>query len=409
MRMKIRGRSIVLDDAGFKESDHPRAPDGKFTSGAAGGKAIQSGVTFPKAGSLSNKIWHMAHDLSKKNGKAPTAKELNAYASSHGLEINPATASTQLNNYKKWVSNKEVEEQKNEKTPNTPATMNTVASMTGFKKEYSNEKITYYEKGDCKVSYIGATGSWQLKKGGELKAKGDDMDDLLSAMHKYAPEPEKPKVTPKPAPIKTKEPVPTVPDPHSVETAPRYASVIPSSSFNYTEYGIPDASGFPAGIKESLKNYTGSNYMKINSAMRFESDYNNVTQKVMRDILHIQKSFQIVPPTTEDCVVGRKVGLDALKTMAKSAGLNHLSELQPGTIIQEDGIVSTSHSEHVWSGDVRFSVKIPKGAKAINVQGISHNSSEQETLLPPGTRFKINKVSQNTGKHAYHLEVEVML
>jgi len=50
---------------------------------------------------------------------------------------------------------------------------------------------------------------------------------------------------------------------------------------------------------------------------------------------------------------GRKAKLEALRTMAKHAGLNHLSELQAGNILCDDGIVSTSHSPEAWDGNVK--------------------------------------------------------
>lgn len=58
---------------------------------------------------------------------------------------------------------------------------------------------------------------------------------------------------------------------------------------------------------------------------------------------------------------------------------------------------------------VRMTIKIPKGAKAINVEDISRNSQEQETILPPGSQFKITEIKQNHKGFAYHIDCEVML
>ena len=419
MRIKFRVRAGTVDD--FKEGEHPRGPDGKFTSGAAGGKDIQSGITFPKQGSLTNKVWHMAHEYQKKHGVQPSPKQLQDWAKGHGLELNKNTLGVSLYNYKKWSENAEqpAKEQKSEKPkiakpkvaepekpkeivyPKTNEGFAQLAETNGFTKEGDFNGMPYYQKGSVKVSFSEEHGTWQMKQNGQVVAKGDDMNKLNGAMMNYAGSLFN-------APPKSQQPVYTPPDKHDTKSAPVYASVKAAGNFKFTKYGIPDASGFPESIKAAIQSYTGSGYSAINSAMRFESDFDKLDVGVMRKILNIQKAFHIVPPTTEDCTVGRKVGLEALKTMAKSAGLNHLSELQEGSIIQDDAVVSTSHAGHVWSGDVKFDIKVPKGSKAINVEDISHHSSEQETLLPPGSKFKINKVQKNHKGHEFYLEVELL-
>ena len=75
------------------------------------------------------------------------------------------------------------------------------------------------------------------------------------------------------------------------------------------------------------------------------SEIDNVSPAMMKNILHLQKAFHMAPPTTKDCNVKRNIKLEVLKTMAKSAGLNHLDEIQSGTILSDDGIISTSHKE----------------------------------------------------------------
>jgi len=402
-RLRFIDKPLPFQDKDFKEDDHPRDPDGKFTSG--GGKSIQGGVTIPKEGSLSNKIWAMAHNLSKKNGKSPTASELSAYAASKGMELNKATVGTQLNYYKKWAAANpaEAEEPKKEKPklPNTLESVATLSEAAGLKKEGEFGGVTYFKNDNTKVSYKPDTKSWQVKTDGELVAQGNgDMADLEAALAKI-PKVKKPKTS-------QTQPAPKI-DQLATHTAPNYASALPKSSFSYNSHGIPKTEGFPSGIQSALKRYTGSRYKQINAAMRFEADYDSLDTSTMRDILHLQKAFHCVPETTKEASVGRKVGLDALKTMAKHAGLNHLTEIQPGTILQEDGISSTSHSENIWSGDVRFSIKIPKGAKAIYVDDISPHKGENETLLPPGTKFKINKVQQDTGWYKFDIECEVLL
>lgn len=70
------GRFKFIDNGDFEEHQHPRGPDGKFTAGAAGGKEIQNGMVFPKAGSSAkNKIWQSAHEYHQKFGNYPSSNQ----------------------------------------------------------------------------------------------------------------------------------------------------------------------------------------------------------------------------------------------------------------------------------------------------------------------------------------------
>jgi ribosomal protein L18E len=278
----------------------------------------------------------------------------------------------------------------------------------GFEHEGDWHGMPYYQTPDekVKVSYSQAGKSWQMKKDGKVVVKGNTLGELNEALKKHTG-PDNFTSSAKPKITKPSQPAPQ-PDHHSTQSAPVYGGVKAAPSFTHTVHGIADAQGFSGGMLSALRKYTGGNYTNINEAMRFEVDYGNVAPHLMKDILNLQKAFHVVPPTTEDCVVGCKIKLDALKTMVKSAGLNHLSELQEGSIIRDDAIVSTSHSSHVWDGDVKLKIKVPKGSRAIHVSKISIHPKENETLLPPGSRFKINKAQENYDGFSYYLEVELL-
>lgn len=64
----------------------------------------------------------------------------------------------------------------------------------------------------------------------------------------------------------------------------------------------------------------------------------------------------------------------------------------PGTLIRDDGFVSTSTSlkEAGWFGDVMLHMQLPKGFNAIDTQ-----SDEAEVLLPRGTQFKVTEIKDN--------------
>jgi hypothetical protein len=192
-----------------------------------------------------------------------------------------------------------------------------------------------------------------------------------------------------------------------VQTAPAYATRLSASQFSFSSKGIPNEKGFSAGIQKSLRAYRGSSYQHINKAMRFSTDFNDVSPVTLTHILNLQRAFQQAPPTTKDVELGRKVNMAALMTMARSAGLSDLNEPQPGHILYDEALVSTSYDKDTWSGDVNFRITGLKGSKAIDLSE-SINAGEGETILPPGTKFKISKVARNTGGFKYQIYCEAM-
>ena len=64
----------------------------------------------------------------------------------------------------------------------------------------------------------------------------------------------------------------------------------------------------------------------------------------------------------------------------------------PGTVIRDDGFVSTSTSEKEagWFGDAMLHITLPKGFHAIDTK-----SDEAEVLLPRGTQFKVTDIKDN--------------
>jgi hypothetical protein len=77
-----------------------------------------------------------------------------------------------------------------------------------------------------------------------------------------------------------------------------------------------------------------------------------------------------------------------------------------GKILQDPGIVSCSHSENTWSGNYLMEIHCAKGARGLYADGFSSNSSELETLLPPNSRFIINKVE--TGSFSKGANVKIV-
>ncbi|HJZ12900.1 MAG TPA: ADP-ribosyltransferase, partial [Acidobacteriota bacterium] len=201
----------------------------------------------------------------------------------------------------------------------------------------------------------------------------------------------------------------------ATSTAKAYGDKIAEEKFKFAESGIANETALPTKVKQSITAYKGSSYQEINHAMRFNDsfDANTVSAQTMAHILNLQRAFSAVAPSQKDAVVGRKIGVEGLKAMAKDAGLGSLDDLKPGMVLREPGIVSTSHSPHVWSGNVRFEIKVPKGSRAIDIsETIKTNQGEQEVLLGPDSKLKISEVKKDHTAHGhkyqYHIVCELV-
>ena len=419
-RLKMHGRKIVFQDAppDFKEGEHPRAPNGQFTSnGGITGHKIQNGITAPKENSASHLIWSIASKL-KENGINVSASTITSEAYNvHGKELNPSTVNTQLYNYKKYHApyQPKVQHVASELPPdmvaaenkiaNNAENFNILAKSTGLPLEGNYNGITYYKAGNTKLSYMTHSGTWVLSHNGEFETGSslNKLHETLTNMNiKHIAE--KP---PKTVKIPKSEPAAPPKEDNTTHSSKNYASAIPASNFKFTTNGISDEKGFNSAMRDSIKAYKGTSYKAINSAMRFSTSFDDIDNSTMKHILNLQRAFAIVPVTVKDNIVGRKIGIDALKTMAKDAGLGDLKDLQVGNIIRDEGIVSTSLNAHVWKGDVNFRIKVPAGSKAIDLSQ-SINKSEVETMLPPGSKFKITEVKMGYNSFKYYIECELI-
>jgi len=193
----------------------------------------------------------------------------------------------------------------------------------------------------------------------------------------------------------------------STKSASMYGRAMASNQekFTFTSKGAATEKGFNPAIQASIKAYRGSTYTAINKAMRFDADFDDTPVHILRHVMHLERAFKIVPPTTADIWVGRKVQRNALEAMAKNAGIEHLEDIQPGAILRDPGVVSTSHKEGVWSGSVKFEIMVPAGTKAIDLSE-TINSGEAELMLPPESGLKIKEVLKNHKGHDFYFICE---
>ena len=272
----VATRAIAKDAApSFMESQHPRDADGKFTK-------VSGGVTHPKEGTTTHKVWSLAHKLSNQFGTYATKKQVLEAAKEEGL--NPATVATQYSLWSKFhgltkskaptapvepkMTEAEIQDlinpppappivQKTQKEQNeelaeksgfvsVSEAVEKIAQNVGLKKEGIFDGIEYYKKDNKKISFKPDTQSWQIKVDDKLFAEGESLEGLMdfaSKMKEQHPTPPKPAIAaPTPPPV-----APITPAPMSVP--------INTGNFKTDAKTVAAKNGFSYKIGNETYNY----------------------------------------------------------------------------------------------------------------------------------------------------------
>jgi hypothetical protein len=75
-----------------------------------------------------------------------------------------------------------------------------------------------------------------------------------------------------------------------------------------------------------------------------------------------------------------------------------------GTILIDNGYVSTSAKHDIWSGSVCATIRCKADQKGLFMQGVSVHSNENEVLLPRGSMFKLSGLNKSEGVYEVDLE-----
>jgi len=143
-------------------------------------------------------------------------------------------------------------------------------------------------------------------------------------------------------------------------------------------------SGFQCAV---IKNYSGSGYQAVNSALRSGA----WTPAQHAYVSMVNKALSEMPKHTGVC----KRGTDL--TAAQ------IAQYKPGHIVQENAFLSTASTGSGFSGNVRFTVTAI-GKRGASIQKLSLHPSENEVLFQARTFFKVNKVEKKDGFTEIHME-----
>ena len=340
------GRVLVIDEAPFEESKHPRANNGQFGSGGGGGSSSSS----------------------------------NSGPTKHAQAVHAAvTAKT------KGGSSERVALRKLLADPNTKGTFKTQI-QSKILDSFAVQHAAVSKKGD------GAKAGELASKCAEYAKKYGQPNPLAVKTVAQANEGYSPKVQEQALAVMKAE----LPKPPSGQFTPQetadFNDLVAIANENLAKDWTAIAKSKVASQKLNMSPgecahivaYSGNAYKKTNAELRAgvmdESTWKHVSQ--------LNGALDKLP--THKGTVFRKAKLTQ----------SQIEMYQPGKIVEERGFTSTSKDKDIWNGNVQFVVTSKSGR---DISRISKHPHEEEVLFKSGTRFRITK---NEGGKIHMEEVD---
>lgn len=181
--------------------------------------------------------------------------------------------------------------------------------------------------------------------------------------------------------------------PAKLQTGPP-DSFLAANAWGNAKSFIPSAgsgSNLTSEEAAAIRSYTGSGYSSINSALR--------DSKSVKDLAVAKKAAAIKKALAKNVVkkdvwIGRKTDNQEWKNNATA-----------GTVIADNGVISTSINPNSWSGAISLNILVRQGHNALYVNPISNHPGEDEVLLPPGSHFHVLKREESGGHLTLYVEM----
>lgn len=144
---------------------------------------------------------------------------------------------------------------------------------------------------------------------------------------------------------------------------------------------VPSSKSLSERHQKAVYDYTGGRFRDVNETLRFPDAARPYSDT--QDIIdNLDSAFEAAPPLPGSVTVRRRVR--RAESMFGEPGS------RVGGTFTDDGFVSTTVGQtDEYFGDTQIDIKVPKGAKLLDVKDNSNNPREAEMLLPRGTRFKV--------------------
>ena len=149
--------------------------------------------------------------------------------------------------------------------------------------------------------------------------------------------------------------------------------------------------GVDKGEAASINHYTAAGFKSINWGLR------GIRQHTPETTAHLAELDRVMSRASlpEPMVVHRGIGGNGLKEILKLG-------LKKGSIIPDPGFLSTSKSSGVGksfqnsSDNIMLEIRLPKGARAVDLGKLSDNPGEQEVLLDRNSKLKVVSFNSKT-------------
>lgn len=429
---------FLAEDAGtFKESEHPRDNDGKFTSGGAGGSSAgnaNAGLsgwkkTWWQASGVKKTLKQAGYELTKSEDDLPT------WIHPSGAKVVVHPPQKEQKNSSNWVAHKPgalpvpgtgsanlaeilgvvvAKAQAKQVQINTPKPSNLspeaegiynkihantskfTAAANGFLKDkgYGNAQpgalgnsVVLTKTGGGKVMIEPGSLSWVAETPGHMTKKGTGLENLQKLL------------SGEPAVFKAGENPPWENTSIQVETkvdadnAAKKAKLVDAIHSHYSS--LKQHAPAPSSAQaNALATYGGSGYASINAALRHGEGGSTHIKNATKHIDEYLKNAEL----PEDTTLYRGVKGEYAKILK--------SILLEGTKFVDKGFVSTSVRKEISEGfshGLLFKINAPKGTKGAAIGSYSGHHGEHEVLLPRNTVFKVKSYDPHSG----HVEVDV--
>lgn len=150
--------------------------------------------------------------------------------------------------------------------------------------------------------------------------------------------------------------------------------------------------------KAGAYHYSGGSYTDINAQLRkYKSPTGGNNDAA---IAQMDKEFAAVPPLDKGIVTTRRMS-------DKGPFPEIPPPMEPGVVYMDHGYSSTSKDPGVWSGSVVMEVRIPAGARVLDLNHTtgSQHANEKEILLNRGSKYRVVSDGQKAGERRIVVEL----
>lgn len=169
-------------------------------------------------------------------------------------------------------------------------------------------------------------------------------------------------------------------------------------------------SGLPSSEQEGIRNYTGSWYRDINTALREGRMASSNVQKMIDGATEGLNKWT----AAEDVITFRGANRHWTANLlgGVEADLNNPAFLRSRigkTVIDKGFMSSGTHMDSSWSSDVTYKIYVNRGVSGMYVDPISMHRGEYEFLFNRDTHFKVHGIKTDSSGMISELVLEAVV